>query len=350
MASMGRKPSKNLNLPPRMRARDRRGVVLYYYDTGGKPRREIPLGKDYTTAVRKWAELEGDQANPGKLLTFKDVSDKYVREVMPSKAARTMKDNLVELDWLLKFFNDPPAPIDAIKPEHVRQYLDWRGKTAKVRANREKALLSHIWNMARAWGITDQPNPCAGIKGFSESGRDNYTEDDVLAAVWEASDQPLRDALDLAYLTAQRPSDVLAMSDLDIKDKILSVIQNKTGKKLRIEIIGELKALIDRIGTRKKSYKVHTLALICTESGRPLTPSGLRCRFDKAREAAAKKKPNLKEAIEAFQFRDLRAKAATDKAESGSMHEAQKQLGHTTITMTQHYVRDRRGETVKPTK
>jgi integrase len=350
MASMGRKPTKNLNLPPRMRARDRRGVVWYYYDAGGKPRKEIPLGKDYTTAVRQWAELEGDQADAGNLVTFKDVSDKYIREVMPTKAARTMKDNLVELEWLLKFFNNPPAPLDSIKPEHVRQYLDWRGKTAKVRANREKALLSHIWNMARAWGITDRPNPCAGIKGFSEVGRDNYTEDDVLAAVWEAGDQPLRDALDLAYLTAQRPADVLSMSDLDIKDEILAVEQNKTGKKLRIEVIGELKALIDRIGERKKGYKVHTLALICTETGRALTANGLRSRFDKARELAVKNKPVLKAAIEAFQFRDLRAKAATDKAESGSMHEAQKQLGHTTITMTQHYVRDRKGETVKPTK
>lgn len=55
--------------------------------------------------------------------------------------------------------------------------------------------------------------------------------------------------------------------------------------------------------------------------------------------------------IEAFQFRDLRAKAATDKAEStGDIRQAQKQLGHTTIAMTEHYTRDRRGDTVKPTR
>lgn len=350
MRAMGRQPTKNLNLPPRLRARERRGTVWYYYDAGGKPRKEIPLGKDYTAAVRQWAELEGDQAIPSKLLTFKDVSDKYLREVIPTKAARTGKDNIVELGWLLKFFNDPPTPLDSIKPEHVRQYLDWRSKTAKVRANREKALLSHIWNMARAWGITALPNPCAGIKGFSEIGRDNYTEDDVLLAVWEAGDQALRDALDLAYLTAQRPADVLEMSDMDIKDNVLSLEQNKTGKKLRIEIIGELKTLIDAMAARKKNHKVHTLALICTETGRPLTYAGLRSRFDKARIKAATTKPNLKDAIEAFQFRDLRAKAATDKAESGSMHQAQKQLGHSTIVMTEHYVRDRRGSTVTPTR
>ena len=47
----------------------------------------------------------------------------------------------------------------------------------------------------------------------------------------------------------------------------------------------------------------------------------LRHRFDKAREKAG---------VE-FQFRDLRAKAGTDKAESQEIHAAQKQLGHKTI-------------------
>lgn len=352
MPSMGRKPSVNLNLPPKLRARAKAGGALwYYYDTGGKPRREIPLGNDYATAVRKWAEFEGDQvADAGKLITFKHVADRYLRDVLPNKAARTQRDNLIELKWLFKFFNEPPAPLESIKPGHIRQYLDWRGQTAKTRANREKALFSHIWNMARAWQITDLPNPCAGIKGFTEAGRDIYIEDDVLEAVWQAADVPLRDALDLAYLTGQRPADVLAMRATDIRDGILLVQQNKTDKKLRIEITGELAALLQRIDERKKNYKVHTLALTCTETGRPLTEGALRSRFDKARERAAKMRTELAEAIRAFQFRDLRAKAGTDKADSGGMREAQMQLGHNSMAMTEIYVRNRRGEKVSPTK
>ena len=185
MAAMGRKPTVNLNLPPRMRARAKAaGKLWYYYDAGGKPRREIPLGCEYTAAIRKWADLEQDKPEQAvQMLTFKHVSDRYLKEVIPTKAARTQSDNLIELDWLLKFFNDPPAPLESIKPEHIRQYLDLRGKTAKVRANREKALFSHIWNMARAWGLTDKPNPCSGIKGFSETGRDVYIEDTIFQAV-----------------------------------------------------------------------------------------------------------------------------------------------------------------------
>jgi integrase len=352
MAAMGRKPTVNLNLPPRMRARAKaRGKVYYYYDTGGKPRREIPLGSDYTAAVRKWAELEQDKPEQAaQLITFKAVSDRYVRDVIPTKAARTQRDNLIELANLLEFFNNPPAPLDAIKPGHIRKYLDWRGEKAKVRANRERALFSHIWNMARAWELTDQPNPCAGIKGFSERGRDIYVEDVVLEAVWQAADQPLRDALDLAYLTGQRPADMIAMSLTDIVDGAITMQQDKTGKKLRIEITGELSDLLDRIKARKHSCKVHTLRLICTETGRMLSQNAMRQRFDKARIAAAKINPELKNQIEAFQFRDLRAKAGTDKAESSGMREAQMQLGHENMSMTEHYVRSRRGQKVTPTR
>jgi integrase len=349
---MGRKPTVNLNLPPRLRARAKAGGKLwYYYDAGGKPRREIPLGCEYTTAVRKWAELEADQGSaPGKMITFKHVADRYIREVLPLKAARTARDNLTELSFLFKFFNEPPAPLESITPMHIRQYLDWRGQTAKVRANREKALFSHIWNTARGWGITDLPNPCAGIKGFSEAGRDIYIEDSVFEAVWQAADIALRDALDLAYLTGQRPADVIAMRETEIREGAIIVQQNKTNKKLRIEIIGELSTLIQRIEARKKTYRVHSLALICTETGRALTTLALRSRFEKAREAAAKTHPELAEAIKAFQFRDLRAKAGTDKADSNGMREAQMQLGHNSAKMTEHYVRNRLGEKVTPTK
>lgn len=161
---MGRKPSKNQNLPKRLRARPRGSKVWYYYDTGGKPRREIPLGCDYPTAIKKWAELEMEISDqPAQRITFKHAADRYLKEVIPTKAPRTQKDNLIELEWLMLFFGNPPAPLDEIEPIHIRQYLDQR--QAKTRANREKALFSHIWNKAREWGYTSLPNPCAGGGG-----------------------------------------------------------------------------------------------------------------------------------------------------------------------------------------
>lgn len=348
---MGRKPYKNDNLPARMRARKRGQKIWYYYDTGGSPRKEIPLGDDYALAVKKWAELEidtrpPDEANP----TFRTAAERYLREILPRKALATQKDYRRCLPNLYAFFDDPPAPLDEIKPKHIRQYLDLRGQTAKIRANREKALFSLIYNYAREIGYTDATNPCQGVKGFTEKGRDAYIEDAVFAAVWQAAAAPLRDALDLAYLTGQREADLLKMSEADIKGELLEVKQGKTGKKLRIAVTGELALLIDRIKARKQNFSIRPLALLVGEDGQPLTYAKLRGRFDRARTAAAEANPALAEPIRAFRFMDLRAKAATDKTDASGINAAQKQLGHTTITMTGHYVRDRLGEKVEPTK
>ena len=66
---------------------------------------------------------------------------------------------------------------------------------------------------------------------------------EVDKAVWDAADWPTRDAMDLAYLTGQRPADVLKMRLPDIRDGFLWLTQGKTRKKLRMAIAGELAAL-----------------------------------------------------------------------------------------------------------
>lgn len=61
----------------------------------------------------------------------------------------------------------------------------------------------------------------------------------------------------------------------------------------------------------------------------------MRSRFDKARDLAKV----------SFQFRDIRAKAATD---TGDLAHSQKLLAHRNRDMTEHYVRSRIGERVRP--
>ena len=305
------------------------GKVYYYYDTCQKPRKWIALGSVFADAAIKYSELDCSPAP--EIITFKHVADRYLIEVVPTKALRTQKDNQRELEWLLKFFNDPPAPINEIRPINVRQYLDWR-KDSPIRANREKALLSHMFNKAREWGYTDNINPCAGVKGYKEKGRNVYVSDDEYKAIWNAAEHPLRNALDLAYLTGQRPADVLKMCAEDIINNELYVIQNKTGQRLRISIEGELKSLIDTLPIEGR--------LLRNIHGNDLTPNMLRAMFDKARLITGVN----------FQFKDLRAKAGTDKEENHGMAAAKDQLGHANESMTNHYVRHRTGKKVTPTK
>ena len=109
--------------------------------------------------------------------------------------------------------------------------------------------------------------------------------------------------------------------------------QNKTGAKRAIEIVGELAVVITRINGRKRDRQ--SAYLIQDDNCRPLSMLAMRGRFDKARKAAGV----------AFQFRDIRAKTASD---TGDLGHSQKLLGHKNRDMTEHYVRARKGESVKP--
>jgi len=347
---MGRQPTRNLNLPDKMRARHRANKTYYFYDCGGKPRKEISLGSDYITAVQQWSQLHKANIPKGSQPTFIMLWNKFVETDLQDKSAQTQKDYMKCSKWLLKFFNDPPAILDTINPIHIRQYLDWRGETSKSRANKERALFSLLWNRAREWGYTNLANPTTGIDGFKTKSRDIYIEDNIYNLVYQCADQPTKDALDLSYLTAQRPADVIKMSETDIQDGTLIVKQNKTDAKLRIAIVGELEILINRIAERKKSFKVFSLKLIVDEYGKPISQRAIWERFNKARKQAALENPKLEERINEYQWRDLRAKGGTDTATEHDMRTAQKLLGHSSVTMTEIYVRNKIGESVNPTK
>lgn len=323
---MGRRRQSNFDDPPRFHKKGK----TWYHVSGSKPRVWRKLSTDRAEALRLWAQLEGVKEDDGSR-TFAIIVRRYVREVYPTKALRTREDNDKELAQLLRVFGH--MPIDAILPMHIREYREIRGQTAKVRANRENALFSHIFNKAREWGYTAAQNPCQGVKGFREAGRDRYVTDDEFARVRAHAHHTVADAMDLALLTGQRPADVLKLRRTDIRDGALWIVQKKTGARLGIEVTGELAALLERINSRSKM--AISPFLIQDGDGQPLSQFALRCRFDKARKAAGVN----------FQFRDLRAKAATD---TGDLAHSQKLLAHKNRDMTEHYIRSRIGERVRP--
>lgn len=338
---MGRKATRK-DAIPRFRVRERGGVTYYFYDHGivdGK-RKETALGRDYGLAVKRWAEIEHEsKLPPPAVVMFRHVADAYRRDVIPAKAERTQRDNIKELANLLAYFDDPPCPFEAIEPGDVQDYMRWR-KAAPVRAIREKALLSHLWNWARGERYTNKPNPCAGIKGTPSKGRDAYVEDEDYRAIWEKGSATLRDAMDLAYLTGQRPADVLRMDETHIRDEVLKVRQGKTGAKVRVSVAGSLPDVLARIRQRKAGYKVYCTRLVVNQYGRPVGVNALSRHWQAACKAAG---------VTGYQFRDLRAKAATDVAEAtGAVRQSKALLGHATERMTEHYVKNRKGAKVAP--
>ena len=118
---------------------------------------------------------------------------------------------------------------------------------------------------------------------------------------------------------------------------------------------GLLAGVLERIKTQKAKLTVRSLALICNERGQPFSYAAMDNRWEHARGRAAKTarakgREDLAKAILQAQFRDLRAKAGTDKEMVAGMEAAQAQLGHADASMTRQYVRHRAGKLVKPTK
>ncbi len=341
------------NLPVRMRQKKTSsGKVYYYYDTCVKPRKWIALGSNYIDAIKKYAELE-EQYDVDDLrkrifdeITVKYVLDRYIREILPLKAPATQKDNLREIGKLLEFFNNPPAPINVIEPVHIRQYLDLRGQTAKTRANREVSLFSHAFNKAREWGYTSNENPCHGVKKFKEEGRDVYVTDELFWKTYGQAERHIQMLMMVAYLIGQRVADCLKIKTTDIRDNELWISQNKVTAKVRIALTGLLKEVIDQV-LIERGQCMHDYLFVHLGRGRhfgqPLTHRMLSGGMDRAREKAGVPK-------EDFQFRDLRAKAATDKDELLGIEAARNLLGHTNQAMTSDYIRHRKGKLVDPTR
>ena len=337
----------------------------YYYNgkAADGTRKETPLGTDLTEAKRRWAELDCKPV-PVEAGTLEVVFAKYEREVIPTKAARTQIDNADQLARLRSVFAN--APIDAVTPQHIARYRDARmtkartlkdgtvqpARRATVAANRELALLGHIFNKAREWGYTSKTNPCAGVSKNKETPRDFYADDEVWQAVRAVAVQELRDAMDLAYLTGQRPADVLKITWQSITDEALLVRQGKTKKFLRIlfETAGErnqLGLLLDQI----KARKVRGIHPLMTSGGLRLNKHTLRVRFETARliaaaNARATGNAPLAERIEEFQFRDSRPKATS---EIELLSDASALLGHSNEQITKTVYR-RVGQKVKPTR
>lgn len=71
----------------------------------------IPLGKDLDLARVKWAELEAKE-KPLDLRTMKGIFDRYIRDIVSKKAARTQKDNLAEIKQLRPIFDSAPYRLN----------------------------------------------------------------------------------------------------------------------------------------------------------------------------------------------------------------------------------------------
>ena len=307
---MPKKRTTDKDLPERMY---RKHGAFYFVDRSGK---WVRLGANKADAIMNYGKMLQD-IKTVRSVTMQQLFDRYEREVIPNKAPRTQQDNLEQLKKLRFAFNEM-HPAD-IKPLHIYAYMDERGKVAKVRANREKALLSNVFSFAIRWGIVEV-NPCQQVKGFTEKPRDRYVTDAEFWAVHDCGSKLIQIAMRLAWITGLRQGDILGLTYQDITDQGLMVLTAKTGKRLLFEWTPDLRGAID--DAKGLPRKVRGMHLLCTGSGGRYTRTGFASMWKRTVQKAMDKGT----LTESFTFHDLRAKAGSDSQDDHLLGHADQRM------------------------
>ncbi|MBB3010698.1 tyrosine-type recombinase/integrase [Cupriavidus alkaliphilus] len=260
--------------------------------------------------------------------------------------------------------------VDEVQPKTVARFLDANYADKPSLSNKYRALLSVIMAHGIRKGLRND-NPVREVRGASEKKRDRYITDGELAAIKEAArfddrdpPRPLPSArafsalIDLAYLTAQRIGDLLALNWADVSDEGISFRPAKTvnssGVRLLIAMNPDLRDTLDAA----KGGKVVSIGpVISLAGGSRMTYKSANKIWTRACERA--RRQYEKECAKAgvapdprwlmdMHFHDLRAKALTDKTRAEGAAAAQALAGHTTAAMTAHYTKAREVETVTP--
>lgn len=296
-------------MPPvkRERARTSRGLPPRVYERSGtywfvdRTGKWHKLARTIPEALRALADL---QEGTGR--TISRLIERYRAEVLPLKAARTQKGDAYILERLEEVFGSmAPAHLE---PHHVWDFFEARGRCRQARL--EVGVLSHLMTCALRWGEV-RSNPCRGLQLPRNPPRRRYVTDREVEMALEAAPERLQAAIVIGLTTGLRLTDILSLSPESASGEGLLVETQKTGRWLVFDWTPELRAAVE-------SWL----------AGGTITESG----FQSAWQRLARRMGEHR-----FQFRDLRAKSASD---STSPQEAATRLGHSSAAITQRvYIR-----------
>lgn len=337
--------SENKGLPARWRFKH----GAYYYRPPAElaelwdGKKKYRLGKTLTEAYRTWAERLEVYADAK---TMAELLDRYALEVIPLKAHKSQESNNISIRKLKPVFGH--MPIEAVKPKHVYQYRDLRGKEGKTAANRDIEVLSHCFTKAIEWGLCEH-HPIKGkVRKFSTPPHRRYVEDWEIQEALKVASPFIKAYVRLKLLTGLRRGDMLSIKVSDLKEEGIHITPRKTahstGKKMIIEWTFELRDSVKEIMRLRK--KIVSIWLFHTNRGQPyIKENATADGFDSIWQRFMKKVLENTELKERFTEHDLRAKVASDIE---SEH-ARQLLGHANTGITERVYR-RKTEVIRPVK
>ncbi|ACR29189.1 tyrosine-type recombinase/integrase [Burkholderia glumae] len=339
----------------------------YFVDMRRKWHRLCSTTDGLTRLYEQLAKFNREADERGIADTMPALIDDWLLVKLPKYALKT-REEYRRMATFVKSEFGPQWTVEDVRPADIARFLDKHFSTKPNTSNKYKALLSLIFAHAVRKGLRDR-NPAREVAGAEEKARDRYITDMELEAVRAAalvgldgrptaSGTTIVCLIDLAYQTAQRIGDLLALNWQDVSNDGLffhpSKTVNSSGVRLLIQLTPDLRATLDAA----KAGKVKAIGpIICTQDGARYTYSGAQTAWKRAikrarksyeGECAAKGTEPDPRFLVGMHFHDLRAKALTDKQRLEGARAAQALAGHTTAEMTAHYTKAREVERVTP--
>jgi integrase len=149
-------------------------------------------------------------------------------------------------------FADMPPPSGGKRSESVKLF-----KNRPAAANNLLRALSSMmtWSAPRGWIAS---NPCLGVKKLKAGSPYEPWSWEAICLLEEKARADLWQAAALALYSGQRQGDVLKMRWDDIRDGLIAVEQEKTGKKLWIPMHKALKRMLKTVKKRGEFILTNT--------------------------------------------------------------------------------------------
>jgi integrase len=246
--------------------------------------------------------------------------------------SRTRKGYEKKVNALKKHFAG--RTLQEVGPKEISKFVAERlaAGVKEATTNRDRAILSKLFNWAISSNFYGGENPVRKVKRFVESpGRTRFlTAEEAGKLVAQVSDH-LRPVVVTALHTGGRLWEILSLrwEDVDLERGVLYFDQQNTKSKKQREV--PIDSVLDAV-LRERRKKIFlggdAREFVFTRLGNRLR--NVRTGFEKARERAG-----LGDEVT---FHTLRHTFASwFMINGGDVYRLQKYLGHSTLTMTQRY-------------
>lgn len=291
--------------------------------------------QDTESAIREGRHFKTTEA---KKHTLADLIDRYIKDVIPTKAPKLSGTQKQQLTWWRGQIGG--YLLSDVTPSLIVQYRDELSASVNIKGTqnspatvvRYMAALSHAFTIAvKEWEWLES-SPMTKVQKPKESrGRVRFLDDDERARFLDACKASPNKALYicviLAISTGMRLSELMTLEwkDVNLKEGFLTLHETKNGSRRRVALSGHGLDLLKEHG---KIKRIDT-SLLFPSKTKPQQPIDLRKAFANAMKASN---------VNNFKWHDLRHCTASYLAMNGSTPNVIAEiLGHKTLAMVKRY-------------